>query len=374
MPLDAKHILILASWYPTKEQPFLGNFVQRHAQLLASSHEITVIHTEASKAHEDITIESKQEGKLRTITAYYPTGNRFSNRFRKYKAYQKALKLVENVDLIIGHVLLPNGWMFLEATRKKRAPLIWVEHGSYFRQDKKRKWTPYENWMRRRMKAISSEIVAVSNVLKTDMQRFLGRKKITVIGNHVDDQLFDFQPKNRGEKVHFLHISTLDENAKNPKGILQACHLLKKETSDFELTIVSDKDFRKWQKFTSESGLNEFVSFVGPLKWQEIPPYYHQADVFILFSDYETFSIVLAESLSTGTPIITTEVGIVPSLNENVAVRVEKENVHDLKNKMLAYINRELYFDTEAIREAGANFHSGKILSDWNQLIEKHAK
>ena len=373
MPIDAKHILILASWYPTKENPFLGNFVERHVHLLATEHKITVIHPEVSETHSEITIESRQEGEIRTIKAYVPSGNRFLNRYRKYKAFQEALKETEKVDLIIGHVLLPNGWMFAEASRKTGAPLIWVEHGSYFRQDKPRRWTRYENWILRKVSAAAVEIVAVSEILKKDLAVHQNQE-ISVIGNHVDETLFTFEPKKLSEKTEFLHISTLDEQTKNPEGILQACVLLKKETSDFHLTIISDEDSSKWQRFASENKLEDFITFLGPLDWADLPQYYHQADAFILFSDYESFSIVLAESLSTGTPIIATEVGIVPSLPDNVVVRVEKNNSNNLKDKMYAMIRKELKFDIDAIREEGTKFSSSEIRKHWNHLIGKHAK
>ena len=43
MAEESKHILILSSWYPSEEHPFLGNFVERQAELLGSKYKVTVI-------------------------------------------------------------------------------------------------------------------------------------------------------------------------------------------------------------------------------------------------------------------------------------------------------------------------------------------
>lgn len=374
MPQSTKHILLLSSWYPTAENPFLGNFVQRNAELLGSKFQVSVITIEPSKTVSKITLSDENDGNLRTITVLFPEGNRFQNWTRKHKAFKKGLTQIESVHLIIGHVLLPNAWMFLEATRRKKAPLIWVEHGSYFRSELNKKWSPYEKWLLRRIVAISKEIVAVSETLKSDLKPFTDGKNISIIGNHIDEKLFTFEVKERTNTIKFLHVSTLDENVKNPKGIFEACFLLKEKNPNFELTVISDGDYEHWERLIQELDLQNQVRFVGPLNWHEIPKYYHQADAFVLFSEYETFSIVLAEALATGTPIISTNVGIAKGLSEDVIELVERSNVQELQTKMLAFINGELKFDSNTILAEGTQFYSTSILKKWDALIEKYAR
>lgn len=374
MPQNTKHILLLSSWYPTAEQPLLGNFVQRNAALLSRNYKVSVIAIESSNTVSEINITSEVSGNLRTIRVSIPKGNRFQNWVRRHKAFKKALAQVEKVNLIIGHVLLPNSWMFLEATRRKKAPLIWVEHGSYYRSELNRKWSPYEKWLLRRTVAISKEIVAVSETLKSDLQEYTDGKEITVIGNHIAEELFTFQKKEKSNLTKFLHVSTLDETVKNPKGLFEACFLLKEKNPNFELTVISDGDYQHWQNLIQQLDLEKQVRFVGPLDWQEIPEYYHQADAFVLFSEYETFSIVLAEALSTGTPIISTNVGIAKELPEDVIERVEQSNVAELTAKMLAFMHGELTFDSSKMVEEGTKFHGETILKKWDIIIDKYAR
>jgi len=95
MPQNTKHILLLSSWYPTAENPFLGNFVQHNAELLASKFQVSVITIEPSKTVSEITLSDESNGDLRTITVLFPEGNRFQNWTRKHKAFKKGLTQIE---------------------------------------------------------------------------------------------------------------------------------------------------------------------------------------------------------------------------------------------------------------------------------------
>jgi len=38
------HILFLSSWYPSHVSPSNGDFIQRHAEAIATKHNVTVIY------------------------------------------------------------------------------------------------------------------------------------------------------------------------------------------------------------------------------------------------------------------------------------------------------------------------------------------
>lgn len=374
MPNQAPHILILSSWYPSEKHPFLGNFVERQAQLLGTKYRITVINTICSDAISKNELATSQKGNITEITATYPNGSTLSRFGDRSRVFSEALKQLTDIDLIIGHVILPHGWLFLRALRALRSPFIWVEHGSYFRTDKKRRWWARERLLRRRVVAGSKAIVAVSETLKKDMERLIHGKDIQVIGNHVDEVLFTHQTKEDTAVKRFLHVSTLDKNTKNPIGIIDACALLKEQNLPFEMTIVSDEDHTELKKYAIELGLENTVSFIGPRDWNEMPKFYHDADAFVLNSEYETFSIVLAEALSTGTPVVSTGVGIANELSDEALIRVEKDNPASLMEGMSQIISKERTFHSEHIAELAKKYHSKAILNQWSDLIESHVK
>lgn len=373
MSNDAQHILIISSWFPTASQPFLGNFVEHNAHLLASEFKVTVLHVEMGKSSTKIDVRTRKEGKLNLVRALFPEGGKLLNRLRKEKAFKAGLDKIEHVDLVIGHVALPLGWMFMKAARYFECPLIYVEHGSYFRPEKLKSISLYQRKILRKLSREAVETIAVSERLKTDMQRLLS-KEISVIGNHVDSTFFQPTDKKHQKEKQFLHISTLDEQTKNPRGIVDACQLLAAETTDFHLTIVSDEDVSAIQTYALNCGLEHQISFLGPFSWQEIAAFYARADAFVLFSDYETFSIVLAEAYSTGTPVISTPVGIAPETSDSTTIIVEKRNIEALKDAMLTVVNENHDFDSTALISLGSKYSSTSILNQWKLILQKHGR
>lgn len=371
MSNDTQHILIISSWYPTASQPFLGNFVERHASLLATNFKITVLNIESGASSEKIEITHKEDGMLTIVRAKFREGGKIQNRLRKEMAFKSGLNSIENVDLVIGHIALPLGWVFLKAAKHFSCPLIYVEHGSYFRPEKLKSLSLYQRKIIKKLARVAVERVAVSDRLRLDMQKFL-TQEISVIGNHVDAHLFKPTVKNTEKKKQFLHISTLDENTKNPKGIIDACQLLAAETKDFHLTIVSDEDASEIAQYAVKCGIEEHVSFLGPFSWKEIAGFYSKADAFVLFSDYETFSIVLAEAYSTGTPVISTPVGIAPETTDSTTIVVPKRAIEALKDAMLALVNETHHFNSDALIALGAKYTGETVLHQWKSILQKH--
>ena len=374
MSSNAPHILILSSWYPSEKHPFLGNFVQRQAQLLSKKYRVTVINLIRSKTITSNTISVEKDGEVTEIKAMYPQGNKLTRYTNRSRVFSQALEKIDDASLIIGHVLLPRGWMFLNAAKTLDCPWVWVEHGSYFRNDIQRRWSTRERILRRSAISSCETIVAVSDKLKEDLERYVGGKKIEVIGNHIDEALFVPKQKVPSEIKQFLHVSTLDKKTKNPIGILDACRLLKSESLPFRLTIVSDEDTSKLERYAAELELTEEVVFKGPQVWEDMPQFYYESDAFVLNSDYETFSIVLAEALATGTPIISTDVGIAREIPETAKISVKKDNPYSLSNAMKKFIEETATFDYHTITTMGQQYYAPRILEKWTQLIERYVR
>ena len=370
------HILILSSWYPSEDKPFLGNFVQRSARLLSKKYKVSVLTTRSDSATKSIKINTLHSEDLTEYEAVYPTSHFMLRRKKNHEeAFNLGLRNIDHVDIVIGHIALPKSWQFIIAKNNYNCPLIYVEHGSYFRKEIQNKWRLIDKIFLKRLKNNIDEIVAVSAFLKKDMQRYFDEFSISIIGNSVDMDLFSLKERyEANKKYNFLHISTLDEQTKNPIGILNACKILSEKTRDFTLTIVSDEDYSKYAQFVKEQKIDDIVSFQGPLKLEETIEYYHRADAFVLYSKYETFSIVIAEAWATGTPIITTKVGIASDISIELGANIEHDNDQELAEVMLSFIEQGIKFDKVQIREYAKQFGNDETLSSWTDLIERHVR
>ncbi len=370
-----KHILILSSWYPTEQSPYLGNFIERQASLLSTEYQVTLLDIQTSDVVQEPQVKTFDHKGFREVIVHYQKGSTLITRKRYADlALQMGFALVENVDLIIGNILLPKGLIFASAKKHFDCPLIYVEHGSYFRAEERKKWGWKERVVLKSVKKYADGIVAVSPALREDMKADFSNSDISIIGNHIDMNLFDYVPKEQSDITRFLHVSTLDNKTKNPIGIIEACAILKETTDKFELTIVSDEDPLFLEESVRIKKLGEQVKFVGPQRWEDMPPFYQKADAFVLFSDYESFSIVVAEAWATGTPVISTSVGIAQHMPDFLGVNVQIRNPQALAQAMLGLIEGEKHYEPSEIREYAHMFSQEGILKRWNDLIHKYAK
>lgn len=354
-----KHILVLSSWYPTKDAPFMGNFVQRQAKLIADIHQVTVLHVYPDEAIHSIEIEEKIEGNFREIIIYFPNGNNKFQRFiNKRRAFRQGLEKINGITHIHGHVILNNGGLFVLAKKHFKCPLIITEHASYYRPKTLKKWSFRKKSIFRKTLNAADQLIAVSDVLKADMEKKVKNKFIKVIPNHIDHSLFKLG-KTKANSFTFIHISTLAE-IKNPKGIIDAYEIYQQNGGQGILEIISDGDYSNAASYASSKSLKN-IEFFGPKSWSEVAEHLSQAHVFILNSSYETFSIVIAEAWSCGIPIISTPVGIAKDCADFLGLNF---NVNDAKSLALKMKNiEESYsnFDHQRIHEYSLKYGAFKV-------------
>ena len=127
-----KHILVLSSWYPSKRNPFLGNFVQRQAKLIAEVHKVTVLSITATNDKNEMPSD-KTEGDFRELTIpFLTTKNTLLRKYRHLKAFKKGLKMISDVTHVHGHIIIPDGLNFVMAKKHFNCPLIVTEHSSLY--------------------------------------------------------------------------------------------------------------------------------------------------------------------------------------------------------------------------------------------------
>ena len=372
MENDRKHILLLSSWYPNRFAPFLGNFVQRQAEILAKDFKVTVLYVVADSTISVREWNVTERENLTEKIIYHPKGTHFFSRKKERDAaFLEGLQSIENVDLIHGHVLLPNCYLFLRAKNKFNCPLIITEHGSYFRKEKRKKWDLKEKFLLKLVRKNIDQLVAVSEILRQDLQVYFNTEEIIIIPNPTNTALFFPVEKSKNETFEFLHISTLDTSVKNPVGILDAIELLyDKGYTNYRFTIISDESSLELQKIAKEKGIEQLVSFVGPLHQKDLVSYYQKSDAFVLFSDYETFSIVLTEAWACGIPTITTPVGIAQRMPEYLGIEVKQKDSLGLAIALEKLLNG-MEFNSNLIREYATQFSDETVLQQLKNLYQK---
>ena len=248
-------------------------------------------------------------------------------------------------DLIHGH-FLEGAYGLIDIKRKRNIPIIFTEHGSNL-LDKNR--SNIENQRMARLYAAVDEMIVVGHRQFLCAEDF-SINSLSVIPNVIPDYFkFDTTEKNT-DIFSFIAVGNLIES-KCFGLLIDTFDLLYKENKNVSLTIVGIGLLEsELKKKVNEKGLSNSISFIGAIPNRKLVDLYNKADCFVLPSRFETFGVVYAEALCTGTPIISTQNGGIDDIYEDgcgYIVAVDNEN--ELKDAMEHIMTDK--FDSQAIAD-----------------------
>jgi glycosyltransferase involved in cell wall biosynthesis len=200
------------------------------------------------------------------------------------------------------------------------------------------------------------------------------KTEIQVIPNVVNTALFQPALKPSAGKKKILHISTLNEKQKNISGLLRVIKRLSEMRNDFEMEIISEHDFEAARQFAGSIGLkDDILRFRGLQPIEEVARTMQQASVFVLFSNEENLPCVLLESVSCGTPVISTRVGGISEwINESCGMLIEKGDEAALLNALNKTLDETNQFQAERMHQyIQETFSYQSISQKFNELYSQ---
>lgn len=366
------HILHISSWYPSEKEPFSGNFVKRHIELISENHRCTVLNFVSENGNKIRIQEEIINENLIEITIFYPKkNNKLLQLFHLRKAFKKVAKTIENIDLIHGHVILEKGILFLWAKNYFQKKLIISEHASYFFRENYQKLSINQKFFIVKNIKTANTITCVSDVLKEEINYLFPRKKIEVIPNVIDRDLFQIKEQNANEKIQFLHISTL-EKVKNVDKIILAFEKLALVFRNFELKIIAEKQNETIKNQTKNSFISDKISLVGPFDSRKIAAELQKTSALVHFSSYETFSCVIAEAWSCGIPVISSPVGIAKNMSPENGILVPNLDENSLADALLEFCTEKKKYSNDLIRKSTEQYSKEEVARAFDNLYTQH--
>jgi glycosyltransferase involved in cell wall biosynthesis len=374
------NILFLASWYPSRVNPFNGNFVQRHARSVAQYADVTVLHTCSDPSCKGgYEISRLKNGPIEEVIVYYKKVNHnipLISHLQKYLRSRKALKIGLGLimkqarpDLVHLNVTFPAGLFSLHIKKKFNIPYILTEHWTIFLDSDP---SAFPRGARNAIMKIlrnASVICPVSHDLKQAMKKISPDNVYRVVNNVVDTEVFSVAEKKNEGKI-ILHVSTLNDHQKNISGILRATKELSRKRSDFKILIVGDGDIEPHQVYARELGVgDEMIEFKGKQPIEKIAEIMQGSDIFLLFSNYENLPCVIIEAHASGLPVLSTDVGgISEMINDQNGVLIAKGDEKSLVGELDAMLDRMDTYDRKKIREEAVGKYSYTVIG--KQFIE----
>ena len=344
--MERKKILWLCSWYPSKMDPFNGDFIQRHARAAALFNDIHVIHVTYDYPNdvENSGQELNSIGQLSEQIVYFKKKKslkaKLTNQLRWLANYKKAIRnyIIKNgkPDLVHLHVPMKAGVLALWMKKNYKISYIVTEHCGIYNHIVEDKYASKSIAFKKYTKKIferASKFISVSDYLAKGVNRQICKKDYVVIPNAVDTDLFYYKEK-EASAFRFIHVSNMVP-LKNAEGILRSFKNFIQQNINAELIMVGDigpqiRDYAQTLSFPAGA-----IKFLGEIPYTQVAAEMQKADCLLLFSNIENSPCVIGEALCCGLPVITTNVGGIPELtSESNSLLIESKDEDALTQAM----------------------------------------
>jgi glycosyltransferase involved in cell wall biosynthesis len=264
-----------------------------------------------------------------------------------------------NLPLVPNFAVPPNFGKTListvHSTWKGEAEAIRGE--PYSRLNSNEKFMVSFNWFLRifeeNMLKRSNKIIAVSDFTRRELHQYykVREDKIRVIHNGVDTK--KFQPASDKRKAKQELGFNPDDTAilsvgrlYARKGLFTLIESMPAVVRKFSRAkfIISGRgqsdEMKKLVAHAQKLGVIDNIVFTGYYPDRKLPRLYQAADVFAFSTFYENLPFAVLEALSTGLPVVTTNVGGIPEMIDDGrnGFLVEPFNSHELSDRILYYL------------------------------------
>lgn len=363
-------VLFISAWYPNRQDPLLGLFVQKHAQAVALFANVAVLYVVADSTCNEMEAIQTTENNILTIRIYYPKRNNdLINRLFTFKAYLfayfKGFRLLHKTwgkpDIIQANVFTRTACIANIYKLIFKTPYTVIEHWTrYFRTN------TFENNLHKYLTGVvatnASALMPVTRNLQTGMIKHgIYNKNYHVINNVVSSDFFQNQIYQQSQVKTIINVSSFDDKQKNISGIIKVARELSTYRQDFRIILIGDgNDFIKIKNLATELQLlNNVVFFAGMLKGDELIKAYQSCNFSLLFSNYENIPVVISESLCCGKPVVSTNVGgISEHINETNGILIPAGDEKALTESLNYMLDHFQEYDSALIQLQSRNKYS----------------
>jgi glycosyltransferase involved in cell wall biosynthesis len=360
-------IAVIPAWYPTQGRPLDGIFVRDHARAAARDSYVAVLVNEGHTPQplRLFSVDDGVEDGLRTFrirhsripqlgTAGYLLG--ILTALRRLRREGRA------PDLLHAHVHRA-AWTAMIVGSLTRLPVVVSEHSSEFASS----GISPGALRRARISFPRADLVCpVSEFLRAQIEAHGIEANFRVVPNPVDTDLFSApRARTATQPARMIAVAAL-QPMKGVQHLLEALGRLAPQRSDFALDIVGDGPSRaEYEELARQAGLADRVVFHGFQPKPVVASLMQSADFFVLPSLGETFSVVVAEAMACGLPVLATRVGGVPELvDEQTGMLVEPGSAEALRAGIGRMLDHHGDYSRELIRERAVTRYSLDALGD----------
>lgn len=342
-----KIAMIISTPFPPEEG--IGYYTYNLSKkLIEKGHEITVI-TRGDLSRTEI---SYFEG-IKIIKPYFIPLYPFHVQFHGFFVNKLFESMENEFDIIHYHSPLP-------PIIKTALPVVSTLHGSMIGNAEDMEIVDLKSWGTKVLtKYISyplvSKLIKSSNVITTvsvpvkkELEEYYSLKNVFITENGVNEK--KFFPSFERENGYILYVGRLSYS----KGLFELLDTAKQvDDPDIKFYIVGTGELeKKIRESIKKENLGMKVKLLGNLKHDELVNIYQKASIFLFLSYYEGFPTVVLEAMSSGLPVVVSDIEAHKSFIENGknGILVKKGSSKDAAEKINILLN-----DVNLRAELGSN-------------------
>lgn len=216
------------------------------------------------------------------------------------------LKIAERLPLIatVHHPIAVDKRLDLAQTRNP------------WRQLTKRRWYSFLGMQKRVLRKLP-RLITVSQTSRTDIIEQLGVSptRIDVVPVGVDQKIFRPQPEVATVPGRLLAVISSDVPLKGLSYLLEAVAKLRIEVPHAHLVVIGRmRPEDPARRHVTRFGLEDAVTFTGNISYDQMLHLYGTAEIAVVPSLYEGFSLPAIQAMSCALPLVCTSVGAIPEL------------------------------------------------------------
>ena len=233
-------------------------------------------------------------------------------------------------------------------------------------------------------------IVPTNKTYKLFKEKYKFEKNINIIPTGIEVERFYDENIDNNELKELRKTLNIDKDdfillfvgrlaeEKNIEFLIRAEKKLKEQNNNIKLLIVGDgPDKEKYEKDAESLGLADNIIFTGKTAWEDMPYYYHLADIFVTASKTETQGLTIIEAMASNVvPVCMRDEAFSSMVTEELDglfFETEKEYVDHI---MRLYNNpKELEkFDKQARIQAetySSKYYGERVLEVYNRAIKE---
>ena len=352
-------VLHITNWYPTAVNPLDGIWIKRQIESLPSQVSCDVYHIQVEFGRNLRFLKASVPG----IRMQIPVKSWLLNEIISCLLIVYTLMFktkLKRYDVVNFHIAYPLCVFLSFIQLFLRKPVVINEHWSAYHLN----FGIKDPAKLSRIKSIfkpNIKIITVSQALARDIRKFAGKQdlNIDIVPNVVDIQVFQFKPVSHNG----LLMAGYWKYPKDPIRVLKAFSKVCEEFPEASLRIAGQGPLLDTMKtFSEESGLKNRIIWLGHLEESELALEMQQAQALVHISRYETFSVVCAEAICCGTPVIASAVGgITEFINEGNGQLIIDDGLKSLIGAMKNVLIND-HFDRASIANAAAQRFDSKAV------------